>query len=103
MPIRPIDTISMPNRSQEASQAHHAENQKQAHANEQLNVMYNNNIKQDSRQTVKMEKSENEEFRYKDGKNGNNNSSNGSKKKKKDKDEKVTEKKIKTSSFDMRI
>lgn len=103
MPIRPIDTISMPSRSQEASQVHHAENQKQAHAHEQLNVTYNNDIKQDSKQTVKMEKSEYEEFRYKDGKNGNNNSSNNKKHKKRDKDEEETEKQIKRSKFDIRI
>ncbi len=101
MPIRPIDMLSMPNRSQEASQVHQAENNKLIHAQEQLGVQYNSNIKHNGQQTVKLNKSENQEFRYKDGrKNESQYSSSQRNKKKKQED---NDKEIKLSNFDLRI
>ena len=101
MPIRPIDMLSMPNRSQEASQVHQAENNKLTHAQEQLGAQYNSNIKHNGQQTVKLNKSENHEFRYKDGrKNDSQYSSSQRNKKKKQED---NEKEIKLSNFDLRI
>ncbi|MFA9463808.1 MAG: hypothetical protein ACERKN_05900 [Velocimicrobium sp.] len=102
MPIRPIDMLSMPSRSQEASQVHQAENQKLTHAQEQLGVQYNTNVKHDGKQAVKMSKSENPEYRYSDGK-GNDAREFGQQRGKKKKKEAEKGKKIKSSNFDIRI
>lgn len=101
MPIRPIDMLSMPNRSQEASQVHQAENNKLSHAQEQLGVQYNSHIKHNGQQTVKLDKAEYHEFRYKDGKQNNSEYSSSQGNKKKKQEEK--EKEIKLSNFDLRI
>lgn len=91
----------MPNRSQEASSVHQAQNQKQTHANEQLMVQYNNHVKHDAKQTVKMEKSENKEYRYKDGKGKNGETSSGNKGNKKEQEEE--KKDIKQGNFNILI
>lgn len=101
MPIRPIDMLSMPNRSQEASQLHHTQNQKLIHAQEQLGVQYQSNIKQNGKQTVKMNKSENHEYRYGDGKKKDNPNSGQQGERREKKEEKDRE--IKRSNFDIRI
>lgn len=104
MAIRPIDMLVMPNRSQEASQQQNANNAKQVHAQESLNAQFNTEIRHNSKQTVKMTKSENNEYRY-DAKEKGNSSYQGSqgKKKKQEASSQEKPKPIKISSFDMRI
>ncbi|MEG2441517.1 MAG: hypothetical protein RSB37_08410 [Acetivibrio sp.] len=102
MPIRPIDVISMPNRSQEASQVHQTENQKLTNAHEKLGMQYNASLQHDAKQTVKTNKSENHEYRYKDGKKKNN-EKNAKQQDNNDKDSKEEKKDIKLSGFDMFI
>lgn len=104
MPIRPIDIISMPNRSQEASQVHQEANQRNQQAQSQLNAIYNKDIKHNSQQTVKTTKSENNEYRY-DAKEKGNNSYQGNKKGKKKKEETSSGKNDmkKPSQFDIMI
>lgn len=101
MPIKPIDMLSMPTRSQEASQVHNAENNKVTHAQEQIAVQYNSSVVHNGQQTVKMNKSENEEFRYKDGKRKGEPNSSSEQKKKKEKEKE--QKDIKISNFDILI
>lgn len=103
MALRPIDMMVMPNRSQEASHQQSTSNAKQAHAQGNLNAQFSTEVRRHSEQTVKMDKSENNEYRY-DAKEKGNSSYQGSKKRKK-KGEETPEKakKIKMSSFDMRI
>lgn len=103
MPIRPIDTLTMPSRSQEASQVHQAENNKMTQAHERMGTQFNANVKHDSQQTVATNKSEKEEFRYKDGRRSPAEYSGNQQKKGKKKPEEKEKKEIKTSNFDLRI
>ena len=104
MSIRPIDMAMMPNKSQEVSQIQSAANQKQTHAQEQLGVQYNQNIRHNSQQTVKATKGENNEYRYDAKEKGNNSFSNNKRKKGKQKKEKENDKKsIGMSNLDIRI
>lgn len=104
MAITPIERALIPPKSQEASQFQHAHLQKQAHAQEQLGVQYNNTLQHNSQQTVKMTKSENNEYRY-DAKEKGNGQFSGKKqgKKKNGQEETEKDKEIRISSFDMRI
>lgn len=105
MSIPPIERVLVPPKSQEASQFQHAQTQKQTHAQEQLGVQYNNMLRHNSEQTVKMTKSENNEYRYDAREKGNGNFS-GKKKGKKKQEQNDTEKEkteIRMSNFDMRI
>ncbi|MDK2808339.1 MAG: hypothetical protein PWP24_1074 [Clostridiales bacterium] len=103
MPIRPIDTLSMPSRSQEASQVKHVENQKMTQAHEQMGAQYNSSLKHDSQQTVNVNKSENHEYRYSDGKKNNSEAFSQKKRKKKSNQETEAKKEIKKNGFDIRI
>lgn len=103
MAIRPIDIAMIPPKTQEVSQVQNAVNQRQSHAQEQLGVQYNQNIKHNSQQTVKTKKSENNEYRY-DAKEKGNNSHSGNKKKGKKQDKKEKDDKpIGLSNLDIRI
>lgn len=104
MAIRPIDMLVMPNRSQEASQQQNASNARQIHAQENINTRFSTEVRHNSEQTVKMTKSENNEYRY-DAKEKGNSSYQGSqgKKKKKEEDSPEKPKQIKMSNFDIRI
>lgn len=104
MAIRPIDMMVMPNRSQEASLQQGANNAKQTHAQGSINAQFGMEVRHNSEQTVKMTKSENNEYRY-DAKEKGNSSYHGSggKKKKKEEDSSKTPKQIKISNFDMKI
>lgn len=105
MSIRPIDIAMMPNKSQEASQIQSASNQRQTHAQEQLGVQYNQTIKHNSQQTVKMTKSENNEYRYDAKEKGNNSFLNkrNKGKQKKEKEKESETKSIQMSNLDIRI
>lgn len=102
MPIRPIDMLSMPSRSQEASQVHQSENHKMAQTQERLGAQFSTDVKHNAQQTVKTNKSENPEYRYRDGK-GNSPQYSGNQQKKEKKKQEDSEKEIKTSNFDLRI
>ena len=101
MSIRPIDLMMMPNKSQETSILQHQENQKILQEHHYQQGAYQNNLKQDGERTVQRAKPENEEFRYKDRKQGSSGGSgkDGKKKDDKKKDEKTGE----TGGFDIRI
>lgn len=104
MSIPPIERALVPPKSQEASQFQHAHQQKQAHAQEQLGVQYHNTLQRNSQQTVKMTKSENNEYRYDAKEKGNGKYSGkkqGKKKKEQEKDKK--ENPALSRGFDMRI
>lgn len=88
MSIRPIDIISMPNRSQGAAQVHHEAIQRSQQAHSQLNNIFSKDVIHNSKQTIKTTKSENNEYRY-DAKEKGNNSYEGNSKKKKKKDDKA--------------
>lgn len=104
MAIRPIDMLVMPNRSQEASQQQNSNNARQVHAQGNINAQFSTEVRHNSEQTVKMTKSENDEYRY-DAKEKGNTSYHGSQGKKKKKEESSAEKQtqIKISNFDIRI
>lgn len=104
MSIRPIDMIVMPNRSQEASQQQNAVSARQEHAQGSLNAQFATDVRHNSEQTVKMTKSENNEYRYDAREKGNSSyQDSGGKKKKKEEETQEKPKQIKISNFDMRI
>ena len=104
MSIPPIERALVPPKTQEASQIQHAHQQKQEHAQEQLGVQYQSNLQHNSQKTVKMVKSENNEYRY-DAKEKGNGKFNGQKRGKQKKEEEENKKKtaIPVSGFDIRI
>lgn len=77
MPIKPIDIITMPPKSQEVSVFKQHEVQKPMNEQMHLNNQFNNEIRHNGQQTTKTIKSENREYRY-DAKEKGNNSYNGS-------------------------
>jgi hypothetical protein len=97
--------LVMPNRSQEASQQQNVNHAKQVHAQDSLNAQFNTEIRHNSEQTVKMTKSENNEYRYdaKEKGNGSYHGSQGKKKEQEEKEDKEKAREIKTSNFDIRI
>lgn len=103
MAIRPIDIAMIPPKSQEASQVQNASNQRQTHAQEQLGIQYNQNVKHNSQQTVKATKSENNEYRYDAKEKGNGSYSNKKKKGKKNDEKKKEDTTIQLSNLDIRI
>jgi len=104
MSIPPIERALVPPKTQEASQFQHAHQQKQAHAQEQLGVQYHNTLQHNSQQTVKMTKSENNEYRY-DAKEKGNGKFSGQKKgkKKQEQEEEKKETAVPVRGFDIRI
>lgn len=104
MSIPPLERAVMPPKTQEASQLQHAHQQKQAHAQDQLGVQYQNMVQHNSQQTVKMTKSENNEYRY-DAKEKGNGKFSGKKQGKKQKEQEEAEKgkPVPTRGFDIRI
>lgn len=102
MSIRPIDTMMMPNKSQEASIAQHNENQKLLQEQFNQQGAYQNNLRQDGERTVQTMKPENEDFRYKEKKDDSSGRGRQNKKKKDDKNE-GNKDEIKTGGFDVRI
>jgi hypothetical protein len=103
MPIKPIDIISMPNRTQAVTEIQQEANQRHQQADSQINMSFSKQLKQNSQQPVQTTKSENKEYRYDAKEKGNNTSYNGNSKKKKQKDEKEEKLEIGTSKFDIKI
>ncbi len=64
-----IDQITMPPKSQEVSQIQHAEQTKNQNADQELASQFQAQVKQNSEQTIRRAKTENEELRYKDREN----------------------------------
>ncbi len=103
MPITPIEIVTMAPKSQEASQYKHQESQKPLNEQIVLGQQLNDNIKHDSRQTVKTIKSENKEYLY-DAKEKGNTSYSGNKQNKKKKDKGAAPKdNFHTGSIDIKI
>lgn len=103
MPITPIEIASMAPKSQEVTHYKHQESQKPLNEQIVINQQLNNNIKHDSRQTVKTLKGENKEYRY-DAKEKGSNSYSGSKKNKKKKEKAAAAKeKYRSGSIDIKI
>ncbi|BBF42956.1 hypothetical protein lbkm_1642 [Lachnospiraceae bacterium KM106-2] len=68
MPIKPIDMLLMPPKSQEASHQNVAALNKEATTQLQQEHIFQQEIKHNQQQAVKLEKSKENEFRYKDKK-----------------------------------
>ncbi len=107
MPITPIEMISIPTKSQEASLVKSAENQRSANEQLAFGAKFQEEIKHQSQQTIAATKSDNPEYRY-DAKEKGNNSFYGkqNKQKKKEKKEKETTRKNEKEphrGFDIRI
>lgn len=105
MPINPIDMLSMAPKTQEVTQYKHAENQKTFNQQVEICAQFANEIKHNSKQTVKTTNNEDTEYRYDAKDKGNNSNSNQSQKKKKENEKDSTNKnyRIKTSNFDIKI
>ncbi len=104
MSITPIEIASMTPKSAEVSATRQGEVAKAQHSQASLTAQFNNDIKQNSMQTVRMSETENPEFRY-DAKNKGRNLfyNQQGKKKKKQQTEVKEDKKTFTGGFDIRI
>lgn len=104
MSITPIEIASMTPKSAEASATRQGEVAKALHSQASLNAQFNNEIKQNSMQTVKMSESENPEYRY-DAKNKGSNSYQGQQRKKKNngQEKDASQRKLPGRGFDVRI
>lgn len=105
MPIIPIETAVMAPKSQDASMVRHQQVQKPQNDQMHIQQQFNSEIKHNNQQTVKMQKSDNHEYRY-DAKEKGNGSYSGSMKKKGEKDKKENKKSKQstwTGSIDIRI
>lgn len=102
MSITPIDMATMAPKSQEVTLHKQQESQKPFQEQLQASSQFKNEIRQNSRQTVKTSKGDNPEYRY-DAKEKGNNSYNGNKQKKKKEKEPDSGSNKKTTSIDIRI
>jgi hypothetical protein len=105
MPIKPIDIVTMPPKSQEVSIYKQHEVQKPLNEQMHLNNQLNNEIQHNQQQTTKTVKSENREYRY-DAKEKGNNSYDGSGchgQKKKKEEETAPKDHFHTGSIDIKI
>lgn len=104
MQIRPIDTLLMPPRSQEASNMSARTMIREHDTTAQLQAEHMREQQHRSEQTIKATKAENNEFRY-DAKEGQGDAGTykNPKRKKKEKTEKKDTKKEQRGSFDVRI
>lgn len=107
MPITPIEMISIPTKSQEASVIKSAENQRPTNDQLTFGAKFQEEIKHQSEQTVAAKKSDNPEYRY-DAKEKGNNSFFGQQKKQKKKNKQENDTADKNGNephkgFDIRI
>ncbi|MFV0342290.1 MAG: hypothetical protein ACK5JH_05265 [Anaerocolumna sp.] len=105
MPITRIEVAAMAPKSQDASLYRQQQIQKPVNEQIQIHQHINSEIKHNNQQTVKMQKSENNEYRY-DAKEKGNNSHSGKKGKKKKDSEKESKSKSELpylGSIDIRI
>lgn len=105
MPIRPIDIVTIPPKTQEATQYKHAENQKSFIDQVNISAQLTSTIKHNSKQTVKTTNNEDYEYQYdaKDKRNNTDSRQNQKRRKENEKDSKNESYKIKTSNFDVKI
>lgn len=104
MPIRPIDMISIAPRSQEASQQHVGDQNKMAHAQENVAQQFSKHVKESAEIVVKSSKGEEKEYRYDAKEKGNGRyRGSGKKEKKQSKEEQKKSKTGKESGFDIKI
>lgn len=101
MPISRIDIITMPPKTQEASQYKQNELTKSFSEQAQLQSGFQKDISQNSKQTVRTLKGENTEKRYDAKEKGSQSYDGQNSKKRQDKSKEKTE--IKTSNFDVKI
>lgn len=101
MSIRPIDVITIPPKSQEASTQQQSNQHRLTYAQEQANVQFNKEVQHNTQKTVETNKSEKKEEKYDAKEKGHNTyqKKNSSKKK----NEETEEKQIKISNFDIKI
>lgn len=104
MPIRPIDMMMMPTKSQETSQVQQANNQRLTHAQEQANVHFNQEVQRNAQRPVQAaRKNDSSENRY-DAKEKGNNKYFASQQKRKEKEEEKEDKKSSgPGNFDIMI
>jgi hypothetical protein len=106
MAISPIEVISLPTKSQEASQMKSLEQQRPANEQMALNEKFRDEIMRHSEQTVAATKADNPEYRYDAKEKGNNPYYAQQKKKKLKKEEKKSNKDATLTnhkSFDIKI
>lgn len=103
MPIRPIDILLMPPKSQEASTQNVAAINKTVANNLAQESIYQQEIKHNMQQPVKLEKSRDNEFRYKDKKDGHGSNSSGQKQHTKDNKDEKRESSTSKGHIDIRI
>lgn len=100
-----IDQITMPPKSQEVSQIQHSEQLRHDQANQDIAAQFQNTVKQNSEQTVRRAKAENDEFRYKEKKEKEKKKrqASGRSRKESEKNEKEQNNKQDSGHFDMKI
>lgn len=106
MGISPIETVTMPPKSQEASFIKGNETQRPIHNQISLQQKMEQQIAKESRQTIRKEEVKNSEYRYDAKEKGNNKQDTNSRKKnprEKDSEKKVKPQNLKETTFDMRI
>lgn len=103
MPITPIEIVSMAPKSQEVSHYKQQEFQRPINEQVQINHQFKNEIIHNSKQTVKLEKSENKEYRYDAKEKGNNSYSGSKQKKKQSKKETAAKDNLRPGSIDIKI
>ena len=116
MPIRPIDMISIAPRSQEASQQQLSDQNKLAHAHENMAQQFGTskgtlftssvNIKENSESVIQSSKGEKTEYRYdarEKGKGNKGKARDGKQKKQQQQGDEKTETQLNQSKFDIKI
>lgn len=103
MAITPIEIATMIPKSQEASLLKHNEQMRGQNQQLDLSSKFNQNIKQNSMQTVKASESEYMEYRYDAKDKGNNKYEQDKQKRKKKEEEKKQENTVRNGHFDIRI
>ena len=106
MPIRPIDMISIAPRSQEASQQQLSDQNKLAHAHENMAQQFGKHIKENSESVIQSSKGEKTEYRYdarEKGKGTKGKARDGKQKKQQQQGDEKTETQLNQSKFDIKI
>ena len=102
MPIKPIDILSMPPRSQEASNHQQSSLTRLSGEQMQMNAQFQKETKHNVQMTEKADKKEDKEFKF-DAKEKGNNEYSGNKRKRQKKEEEDRLPPMNGSSFDITI
>lgn len=106
MPIRPIDMISIAPRSQEASQQQLSDQNRLAHAHDNMAQQFGKQIKENSESVIQSSKGEKMEYRYDAKEKGNGNrgkAKSGNKRNKQKQDNEKKESQLEHCNFDIKI